>query len=413
MSEPYKKLIIAVDELWLKGSNKHLFTKALRKNIRRALKEFPDTGHSYAVEGPKHIIRFEKPISKDIILRLTKVTGISHITPVIEVPLNLEEAKQRVKELIAPVVESFSTMRVVTKRSNKKFPTDSMTTSKEIGAAILQVGSHLKVTMKNPQLEVRVQILADHMYLSYEKFSGFGGLPVSTAGKMVTLLSGGIDSPVASFMMAKRGVEQTLLFFHAYPFVGDEVVEKIIRLSRKVKPYLRYGPLNIIPFGNFQQKITQLCPDGYQTLFFRIYMVQIAQAFAKHINHIGIITGDALSQVSSQTLENIRAIDHCGRDITILRPLIGMNKIEIQNIAKQIDTFDTSIEPHDDACSMLAPKSPVLNASLETCDRFLKDYPMMDEMIECLKGTKRVVKNEKGEVTYLSSYQDVDFSKYF
>lgn len=409
----YNQIIISVDELWLKGANKHIFVSALKKNIRRAFKCINFTDYKYTTEGPKHIIRSEKGFTDEVFDALKKVTGIHNITPAIEVERDLAQAKQAAIRLIKDLAEKNQTFKVVTKRSSKTFPLDSMTISKDLGAEILKCYNHLKVDLKKPDFTVKVSVLKNHIYISTKKILCFGGLPVSTAGSMVTLLSGGIDSPVAAFQMAKRGVEQSFLFFHAYPFVGNEVIDKIFRLSEKIRPFLAYGPLNIVPYGDIQQKTAGLCPKGYQTLFFRIYMLKTAHIFAQHVKHQGIITGDALSQVASQTLTNINTVDQCLPKVTILRPLIGMNKIDIQNIAREIGTYETSIEPHDDACSLLAPKSPVTHANAKICLKFIEKYPLEDMICTALNKTKRLVKGSNGEMVECLPYKGIDFKQYF
>ncbi len=406
----YKTLIITVDELWLKGANKDFFSKTLKKNLKRVLKTFHPAKFIYNDEGAKHVVSSELEFTDELIKRLLKTTGLNSIMPALVTDLSLESAKACIVKILPDLPVTAKSFRVTTKRTNKGFKVGSMQTSKELGSIVLQNKPHLKVQMKNADLEIIVSVLQKNIFISYERFFGVGGLPVGTAGSMVTLLSGGIDSPVASFLMAKRGVDQSFVFFHAHPFVGDEVVEKVKRLTTKIKPYVRFCPLHIVPFGAIQQTIAEKCPEGYQTLFFKIYMLKTANALARHLDAKGLITGDALSQVSSQTLDNIACVDQCLPGTTILRPLIGMNKIEISNLAEKIGTYKISIEPHDDACAMLSSKHPVTKGSPETCKQFLTEYPLNEAINECLQQTKRVVINLEEKISELQSYTEVDFN---
>ena len=231
---------------------------------------------------------------------------------------------------------------------------------------------------------LEVKVMNEEIYLSWEKIPCIGGLPVGTSGHGVTLLSGGIDSPVASYLMARRGMRQTFAFFWAYPYVGEEVKEKILELGKLLSRFQDGLNIHVLPYGDIQNYLAKHCREEYRTLFFRKYMMDTSTYLARRVKAGALVMGDALAQVSSQTLQNMAVLDRSCKSL-VLRPLVGMNKLDIINYAKEIDTFDTSIIPHDDACSMFAPKHPIIKADPEYFKEFVEAHDMHGLIMDCIK----------------------------
>jgi tRNA uracil 4-sulfurtransferase len=240
--------------------------------------------------------------------------------------------------------------------------------------------------------------LKNNIYVATRKLMGMGGLPVGTGGHMVSLISGGFDSPAASYLMAKRGCRQTFIFFYAYPFVGEEVKDKILKLVQILGQYQRHSRLYIIKFGEVQDVISKHCKEDYRTLLFRKAMIRSAALLAGKLKADGLVTGDSLGQVSSQTVWNISVVDNITR-LPIFRPLIGFNKVEIIGMSKKIGTHDISVIPHDDACSLFAPKHPVIRPNLKYLERFDKEVDLDEYLMKCLKEAEVFDISLKGELT--------------
>ena len=392
----YQTLLVNVDELWLKGQNRRVYKKALRVHIKELLKK--KIGITYEISDINHryVLEREEGFSEEHLDALAHVPGIHSIIPARKVALE--------QELIVPTVLDevrqaglSGTFKVNTDRKEKRFPHGSMEISRNVGHHVLKEFSELTVKMKNPEHTIEVRILRDGIFISLRKIMGVGGLPVGPNGHLVTLLSGGLDSPVASYLMSKRGCRQTFVFFYAYPFVGDEVKEKIKELISPIARFQKHCKLLIVPFGMIQKSIADKCWPEYRTLLFRWYMVQTADIVAKKVGAHGLVTGDALGQVSSQTLENISSLAKA-TELPVLRPLIGFNKAEIVDVAKQIGTFDISIKPHDDACSLLAPEHPILKGKADYVEQFSQEMNLQAELEQAVEDAEIFSISTLGEV---------------
>jgi len=281
---------------------------------------------------------------------------------------------------------------------------NSMEVSRYIGALVNNEFTHLGVDVKNPELVIEIRILENNIYLSTRKILGVGGLPVGTSGHLVSLISGGFDSPAASYLMFKRGCSQTFVFFYAYPFVGDEVKDKLLEIMGVLGRYQRYTRFYIVPFGELQDMISKQCKEDYRTLLFRKAMLQCAELLAHRVKAGALLTGDALGQVSSQTIGNISILDNAV-SLPIFRPLVGYNKIEIIELAKKIGTHDISVIPHDDACSMFAPKHPVIRPNVSYVERFDREFPLEDHVKKCLDEAEVYDISLTGEITSGQCYE--------
>jgi len=394
----YNTIIANIDELWRKGKNRPFYFRALREHIKEIAKIRHGARTNLSLENHRFILRSETEFEMEMITALSKIPGLHSLIPAIRIKKSFENIFPAVlKEIDYRGIQNFATFKVETKRADKLFPLSSMDVSREIGTLVQKEFPGLEAKMKGPDLLLGIRILSDFIYVSSAKIAGIGGLPSGTKGHLVTLLSGGIDSPVASFLMAKRGCRQTFLFFYAYPMVGDEVKKKIDRIVSILAGYQKFTKLYIIRFGEFQKKLARLCREEYRTVLFRVYMMKCGSLLSRGIGADALMTGDSLGQVSSQTLTNISVIDRF-TDISILRPLIGQNKIEIIEIAKKIGTYETSIIPYDDACSMLAPKHPVLRADPGYMERFLKKHDFTAELEILLKEAEIYHINSKGDI---------------
>lgn len=375
MTLKWQTLLVNVDELWLKGKNRSFYFTTLKRHIYNRL-SLEDLKFKSSLKNERFVIEaIEGDFKIHHIEALQKIPGIHSILPCRCCTPVMEEIEKEAIGLIGEEIEQgFSgTFKVNTKRVDKSFPSSSMDTSRHLGASILLRFDQLKVEVKKPMLNLAIKILYDRAYVSAKSYLGVGGLPVGTSGHLLSLLSGGIDSPVSSFLMARRGAKQTFLFFHAYPFVGNEVLDKIQKLASILGQGQNSAKLLIFPFGEIQKFIGKFGRVEYRTLLFRLYMLRSAENIAETIKAKAIVTGDSLGQVSSQTLENILCLDKL-IDHSIFRPLIGFNKIEVVQWAQNIGTYETSILPHDDACSLFAPKKPVIKADMDYLTEFDANY---------------------------------------
>lgn len=384
-------LIINVDELWLKGKNRPFYFKALKAHIKELMKRIHCSPTSIVNENQRFVARSEKDFGKDIIEALKKVPGIHSICSAEKVELDQDAIVAKAIEMLEQLDEMPKTFKVRTKRTNKSWPLNSMETSRMVGHLILKnywdSDVKLSVDVKNPEVFIDIKVVQDCVYVSTANITGLGGLPWGTNGHLVTMLSGGFDSPVASYLMSRRGCKQTFVFFHAYPYVGDEVKEKIIQISSVLGSYQKNSKLYVVPFGPLQDKIAQDCKEEYRTLFFRRFMVECSNTIADKVHGHALLTGDALGQVSSQTISNISYLDSV-IDKPIFRPLIGHNKIEIVNLSRKVGTHDISVIPHDDACSLFAPKHPIIRPDIAYLKEFEKEFDYTDEVTTAVNNSE-------------------------
>ncbi len=304
-----------------------------------------------------------------IINRLRKVFGLVYISPCIRVDkdmIRIEEASIKIMEekLSKDLVNTF---KVKTNRVDKSFPMKSPEISRKIGAIILNKFNQLKVDVHNPEIYLYIDI-KDNCYIYIDRIEGYGGLPVGTNGKGLLLLSGGIDSPVAGFMMAKRGVQISGIHFHSYPFTSERAEEKVKNLAEILSLYT--GPIKLYSVNilEIQKELNAKCPGDEMTILSRRFMMRIAEKIAKKSGIDALITGENLGQVASQTIKGISVIN-AAVNMPILRPLIGFDKVDIIDIAKEIETYETSILPYEDCCTLFLPKHPVTRPRLEDIER--------------------------------------------
>lgn len=362
-----KVLSISVGEIALKGLNRKYFVDKLISQIKSTLKGV-EYGRIYREQG-KIYIEAEGDDYEEIINRVKKVFGIVHISPCLRVKKDIEEMKKAVLEVMRhkKANSSIETFKVETRRIDKNFPLKSPEVSRQMGAVILKNIEGLRVDVNKPDVYVYIDIKG-YIYVYTDKIKGYGGLPVGTNGKGLLLLSGGIDSPVAGFLIAKRGVEISAIHFHSYPFTSERAEEKVKTLAKILSSYTGKIKMYSVNILDIQKAINQNCPEDEMTILSRRFMMRIAERVAIENGINALITGESLGQVASQTIQSL-SVTNAAVNMPILRPLIGLDKIQIIDIAKEIETYETSILPYDDCCTLFLPKHPVTKPRLKDIER--------------------------------------------
>ncbi len=355
-------ILVRYGEIHLKGLNRPYFERALLDSMERAL-----SGSGAAVmrgEGRYYVSGFAESAEERIIARLRKVFGVHSISRALAVskePGEVERAAAAVMRLALRNNEN-ATFKVNARRADKRYPQNSMEIAKELGGYLLKEFSGLKVDVHEPEIEIGVEI-RERAYIYAGEELGAGGMPEGTNGRAMLLLSGGIDSPVAGYMLSKRGVAISAVHFHSFPFTGERAKEKVLTLSRLLAEHCGEVRLFVVPFTALQTELASACRDTYITVLMRRMMMRIAERAAEQEGAKALITGEAVGQVASQTLEALFATN-ATVSMPVFRPLIGMDKLEIITIAKRIGTFETSTLPYEDCCTLFVPKHPVTKPRL-------------------------------------------------
>ncbi|AEE91738.1 putative tRNA sulfurtransferase [Tepidanaerobacter acetatoxydans Re1] len=352
--------LISFGEIALKGGNRPFFERILMQRIKQALRPYDENVRLQKTHG--RIYCFTKAPREKVINALKKVFGIVYISPVLSCENDLEQIKRAALEVVKGQKFEGKTFKVETRRPNKSFPLKSPEVSREVGAYILSNLGNLKVDVHNPQIRVDIEI-REKAFVYCERVPGPGGLPLGCNGKAVLLLSGGIDSPVAAYMLMKRGVEIEPVYFHSFPFTSDRAKEKVIELCRVLAGYSGQMRLHVVNFTEVLKQISKNTPDEFLTIIMRRMMIRIAQEIAENVGAKALVTGESLGQVASQTMEALVATNEVAT-MPIFRPLIGCDKIEIMDIAKKIGTYDISIEPYADCCTVFVPQHPKTRPNL-------------------------------------------------
>jgi len=380
-----KVLSVSVGEIALKGLNRRYFEDKLISQLKSSLKEVQH-GRIYKEQG-KIYIESDGDDLEEIINRVKKIFGIVHISPCIRVAKDIEKLKKAVIEVMRNKKEegSVKTFKVETNRVDKQFPLKSPEVSRQMGAVILKNVEGLSVDVNNPDIYVYIDIKG-HIYVYTDKIKGYGGLPVGTNGKGLLLLSGGIDSPVAGFLMAKRGVEISAIHFHSYPFTSERAEEKVKNLAKILSSYTGKIKMYSVNILDIQKEINQKCPEDQMTILSRRFMMRIAERVAIDNGIDALITGESLGQVASQTIQSL-SVTNASVNMPIFRPLIGLDKTEIIEIAKDIETYETSILPYDDCCTLFLPKHPVTKprlADIEESEKNLDVEELINKALETM-----------------------------
>ena len=349
-------LLVRMGEIFLKGDNRNFFINALVQQIRKAI---DGTGCELELTQGRIYIRNIADM-EDTIHRVTRVFGVHSVSPVVECEKNIDVIGEKAVELMQPFSGTF---KVQARRADKRFPMDSMQINEEIGHQVLEANGNLSVDVHKPQHILSVEV-RENAYLYVEKIPAVGGMPVGTGGKAMLLLSGGIDSPVAGYMIAKRGVQLEMIHFASPPYTSELAREKVLKLAQELTPWCGRLAVFIIPFTEIQEEIRRKCPEDHFTLIMRRFMMRLANQLAQELRCRALVTGENLGQVASQTMQAL-AVSEDVTTMPVLRPLIGLDKEEIVKIARKIGTFDTSILPYEDCCTVFTPRHPKTKPSVE------------------------------------------------
>ncbi|MGN1066929.1 MAG: tRNA uracil 4-sulfurtransferase ThiI [Candidatus Fimimonas sp.] len=358
-----KVVIIRYSEIHLKGNNREFFESALISNLKFALSEFK---YDFARSNARYVLRnFDESNLSQIIDVVKNVFGVHSLSVAEEVPSNYEEIKVAALSM-APLRGTF---KVNTNRADKRFPMRSMDLSAEIGGDILQSNPHLQVDLHNPQNVINIDIRENGKTFVYsDVIKAVNGMPVGTGGKAIAMLSGGIDSPVAIYMMAKRGMTIRAVHFHSFPYTSMQARQKVLDLAKIVKKYTLRMTVDVVSFTEIQTAIHEKCPEEYMITIMRRFMMRISERIARNNGAGAIITGESLGQVASQTLESITSTNSVAT-LPVFRPLIGFDKDDIIAISNQIGTYETSILPYEDCCTIFLPKRPVTKPRLSAVEK--------------------------------------------
>lgn len=365
----FQAFLIKYGEIGIKGKNRHLFEDALMKQIRHALK--PVEGKFFVrKEQGRIFVEAESAFDYDeVIVALQRVFGIVGICPMVQAAdEGFDKLAETVNDYLRKVYgDREMSFKVNARRAKKSYPRTSMEINADLGERILAAFPNMKVDVHKPDVMLDVEI-RDQIYIYSQIIPGPGGMPVGTNGKAMLLLSGGIDSPVAGYMIAKRGVKIDAVYFHAPPYTSERAKQKVVDLAHLVARYS--GPINlhVVNFTDIQLYIYEACPHEELTIIMRRYMMRIAEHFAKETGCLGLITGESIGQVASQTMQSLAATDAVCT-MPVFRPVIGFDKQEIVDIAEKIDTYETSIQPFEDCCTIFVAKHPVTKPNINIIRR--------------------------------------------
>lgn len=358
--------LIRYGEIGLKGDNRSLFEDKLLSNIKYSIKKIDKNVSIYKTPGR---IFLKSSADKEIVKkRLQKIPGLVSYSPVEKVNLDIDKIKKVVLNIAKSNIKENQkiTFRISARRSNKEYKYDSMDLQYDLGEYIIEniKQDKIEVDLHNPDLDINVEIRKNFAYIYSEVYKGIGGLPAGTTGKVGLMLSGGIDSPVAGFMGMKRGAEIIPIYFHSFPFTSDRTKEKVIDLAKVLAKYQNKMNLHVVNFTDILKEINDKCPDKLLTIIMRRLMLKITEMILEKQNGKAIITGESIGQVASQTLEAIKVTNNVPK-LPILRPLVGLNKLQIINLAKDIKTYDISIRPYEDCCTVFVPNSPETRPTIQ------------------------------------------------
>lgn len=395
-SENSRLYIVRCGEVALKGMNKPYFERVLLERVRNAISCWENDSHW---NGGLMLVRIggDVPV-EDAVKKLSKVFGVATVSPAICVEKDMdaigEAAAAYVRELKEK--EDIKTFKVKAKRADKSFSVQSPEIGATVGGSILSGVPDIKVDVHEPDLKLFVDVRREAAYIYRDKIRGFGGLPLGTNGKGLILMSGGIDSPVAAFMMAKRGMRIEAVHFHSYPYTSKRAQRKVEDLCRVLAGYMGTITMHVINLLPIQEEIVKNCPEDETTILVRRFMMRIAEEVAKKTKNMMLITGEDLGQVASQTAEALVVTDNVV-STPVMRPLIAMDKVDIMDKAKEIGTYDLSIQPYEDCCTVFLPKHPVTKPKL---DRIEKSESALDVegLVRAAVDSDEIVEIKPGEI---------------
>ncbi len=383
-------ILIKNGELALKGLNRATFEDILIKNIRKRIKMLGEFDYRKEQSTVSVIPKTDDIDMDEVSERVGRVFGIARYSRALQVEKDMDEIKREAPNYLADQLRFAKTFKVEAKRSDKKFPLTSPEISAEVGGAILSKFPHIKVDVRNPEIVVTIEIREKNAFIRGNQLKGAGGLPTGTAGKSTILISGGIDSPVAAYMMAKRGLTLNAVHFASPPYTSPQAEDKVHRLLKKVAAYSGNITLFTVGFTEIQEAIRDNCPEDMFTLIMRRFMMRISSAIAEKEDSKALITGESLGQVASQTLPAIACTDAVAT-MPVFRPLIGNDKDEIITISRKIDAFEISIEPFEDCCTVFTPKHPKTKPTIQMLEEAEKALDVNGLIERAIENTKVAV----------------------
>ncbi len=373
-----RHLLIRYHEVALKGKNRSVFVGALAANVRKALAR---AGMDHPVRQERSQIRVDLPDEADAspaLSALSRVYGIARIAPALRTGLAFDEIIDGVRDIIHAEWDGAETFRVSASRSDKRYPLTSVDLNRQIGS-LVEEETGAAVKLRGADIDLRVDVREKDAFVYVESVPGAGGLPVGSSGHVMALLSGGIDSPVAAARMFRRGCTVDFVHFHSFPLVDGSSRDKARDLVRVLDESQFGSRLHLVPFADAQRQIVAAVNPAYRVVAYRRFMVRVAEELARRVGALALVTGESIGQVASQTVENVAAIDAVA-GMPVLRPLIGMDKQEIITEAQRLQTFDISILPDEDCCSLFVPKHPVLRSSVSEAER-MENALDVDELV--------------------------------
>ena len=388
----YQSFLIKYAEIGTKGKNRYLFEDALMKQIRHALKEAEG---SFAVtkETGRIYVKAEGDYDfEDVVEALKRVFGIAWICPMFQTQeRDFENLKKEVVDYIGQVYQNKNlTFKVDSRRADKKYPVNSEQMNRDLGEVLLNAYPEMKVDVHHPQVMLHVEV-RNMVNIYSQMIPGPGGMPIGTNGKAMLLLSGGIDSPVAGYMIAKRGVKIEAVYFHAPPYTSERAKQKVVDLARLVSRYSGLIRLHVVNFTDIQMYIYEQCPHEELTIIMRRYMMKIAQVIGEESGCLALITGESIGQVASQTVQSLAATNEVCT-IPVFRPVIGFDKQEIVDIAEKINTYETSIQPYEDCCTIFVAKHPVTKPNIKVIRRSEEKLSeKIDEMVKTVIESREII----------------------
>lgn len=371
-------LLLRFGELNLKGKNRSRFEKTVIQHFRRLTAPYKNL--KLTTEYGRVYVHLNGEPYEQVTESLTRIFGLDSYSPVLSAPLELEAIREAGLRLMQQFVKQPRTFKVSVKRVNKSFPHDTMEMNTLVGGYILRAMPGLEVDVRNPEAELRIELREDRALLFTEVIAGAGGFPLGTNGKAVLMLSGGIDSPVAGWLAMRKGLEIEAVHFHSYPYTSERAKQKVMDLAAKLSVYSGQIKLHLVPFTRLQTKLREEYNENLMITLMRRMMFRITEKLAEKHGATAIVTGESLGQVASQTLPSLRAIGHVVQ-LPILQPLIATDKQDIIRLAQSIDTYELSILPYEDCCTIFLPPSPSTNPNLQVLQSIEAGFTWLDELL--------------------------------
>lgn len=364
-----KVILLRYGEIYLKGKNRGFFEHSLIRNINEIAKKIDENAKIKKASGRYLVSGFSQENLTSLVQKIRKVFGLVSLSVAVEVKNDAEEIENTIKLMIKNNefndLEVAKTFKIDVRRADKKFPIQSNEFERHLGGVVLDLFPNLKVNLTTPDATIFVDIRENgKTFIFSDKIKCVGGMPVGTSGKALVMLSGGIDSPVAMYMMAKRGLKLSAVHFHSYPYTSEQAKQKVINLAQILTQYTGNIDLYCVSFTKIQEEIHKNCNPDYMITIMRRIMMRICEKLAEQNKFQAVVTGENLAQVASQTIESMTSTQSVLKNLPVLRPVIGFDKQEIIEIAKQIGTFETSIQPYEDCCTVFLPKSPLIKPKI-------------------------------------------------